>query len=112
MSSNGHVNAAGLHAHLRHPIIDADGHWLEFGPTVREQLRKIGGDRAVDGFSLFGSQVAKELAMSVPERRAQRIAQQAFWGLPAKNTRDRATAMMPRLLYERMGELVLDFTVL
>ena len=112
MSSNGHVQAAGLRAHLPHPIIDADGHWLEFGPTVREQLRKIGGDRAVDGFSLFGSHVAKELAMSVPERRAQRIAQQAFWGLPAKNTRDRATAMMPRLLYERMGELGLDFTVL
>jgi len=112
MSSNGHVKAAGLRAHLHHPIIDADGHWLEFGPTVREQLRKIGGDRAVDGFSLFGSQVAKELAMSVPERRAQRIAQQAFWGLPAKNTRDRATAMMPRLLYERMEELGLDFTVL
>ncbi|HKA55906.1 MAG TPA: amidohydrolase family protein [Candidatus Binatia bacterium] len=112
MSSNGHVNASGLHARLRHPIIDADGHWLEFGPTVREQLRKIGGDRAVDGFSLFGSQVAKELSMSVAERRARRIAQQAFWGLPAKNTRDRATAMMPRLLYERMEELGLDFTVL
>jgi predicted TIM-barrel fold metal-dependent hydrolase len=112
MSSNGHVNASGLHARLRHPIIDADGHWLEFGPTVREQLRKIGGDRAVEGFSLFGSQVGKELAMSVAERRAQRIAQQAFWALPTKNTRDRATAMMPRLLYERMEELGLDFTVL
>ena len=112
MSSNGHVKASGLRAHLHHPIIDADGHWLEFGPTIREQLRKIGGDRAVDGFSLFGSQVAKELAMSVPERRARRIGQQAFWGLPAKNTRDRATAMMPRLLYDRMEELGLDFTVL
>src|SRR6266849_1268887 len=112
MSSNGHVNASGLHARLHHPIIDADGHWLEFGPTVREQLRKIAGDRAVEGFSLFGSQVGKELAMSVAERRAQRIAQQAFWALPTKNTRDRATAMMPRLLYERMEELGLDFTVL
>lgn len=75
MSSNGHVKASGLRARLHHPIIDADGHWLEFGPTVREQLRKIGGDRAVEGFSLFGSQVGKELAMSVAERRAQRIAQ-------------------------------------
>jgi predicted TIM-barrel fold metal-dependent hydrolase len=112
MSSNGHVNASGLHARLRHPIIDADGHWLEFGPTVREQLRKIGGDQAVEGFSTFGSQVGKELAMSVAERRAHRIAQQAFWALPTKNTRDRATAMMPRLLYERMEELGLDFTVL
>src|SRR5581483_11169205 len=29
-----------------------------------------------------------------------------------KNTRDRATAMMPRLLYERLEELGIDFTVL
>ena len=112
MSSNGHVNASRLRARLRHPIIDADGHWLEFGPVVREQLRRIGGDRAVEGFSLFRSQVVKELSMSVAERRDHRVAQQAFWALPTKNTRDRATAMMPRLLYERMEELGLDFTVL
>ena len=62
MSSNGHIKASGLRARLSHPIIDADGHWLEFGPTVREQLRKIGGDGAVEGFTRFGSQVAKELA--------------------------------------------------
>ncbi len=112
MSSNGHMKTSSLRARLSHPIIDADGHWLEFGPIVREQLRRIGGDRAVEGFSLFRSQVVKQLAMSVAERRDQRVAQQAFWGLPTKNTRDRATAMMPRLLYERMEELGLDFTVL
>jgi len=112
MSSNGHVQASSLRARLRHPIIDADGHWLEFGPVVREQLKRIGGDRAVEGFSLFGAQVAKELAMSVAERRAHRIAPQAFWALPTRNTRDRATAMMPKLLYQRMEELGLDFTVL
>lgn len=112
MSHNGHLSASILRARLRHPIIDADGHWLEFGPTVREQLRKIGGDRAVTGFSFFRSQVEKELSMSVAERRSHRVAQQAFWALPTKNTRDRATALMPRLLYERMEELGLDFTVL
>ena len=86
MSSNGHGQASSLRARLHHPIIDADGHWLEFGPVVREQLKRIGGDRAVEGFSLFGAQVAKELAMSVAERRAHRIAQQAFWALPTRNT--------------------------
>jgi predicted TIM-barrel fold metal-dependent hydrolase len=112
MSSNGHLQASQIRARLSHPIIDADGHWLEFGPVVCEQLRRIGGERAVEGFSMFRSQVLKELSMSVAERRNRRIAQQAFWGLPAKNTRDRATAMMPRLLYERMEELGLDFTIL
>jgi len=112
MSSNGHVQASQLRARLRHPVIDADGHWLEFGPTVREQLKRIGGDKAVEGFGVFGAQVMKQLTMSVAERRDQRLAQEAFWALPTKNTRDRATAMMPRLLYERMEELGLDFTVL
>src|SRR5207244_11867344 len=112
MSTNVNVNASRCRALLRHPIIDADGHWLEFGPVVREQLRRIGGDQAVEGFSLFRSQVVKDLSMSIAERRDHRVAQQAFWALPTKNTRDRATAMMPRLLYARLEELGLDFTVL
>jgi predicted TIM-barrel fold metal-dependent hydrolase len=112
MSSNGHQSASQIRARLRHPVIDADGHWLEFGPMVREQLKKIGGDQAVEGFGMFGAQVVNTLSMSVAERRRQRIAQEAFWALPTKNTRDRATAMMPRLLYERMEEFGFDFTVL
>ena len=112
MSSNGHMTAAKIRASLRHPIIDADGHWLEFGPVVREQLKRIGGEKAVQGFGLFGAQVVNSLSMSVAERRNQRSAQEAFWALPTKNTRDRATAMLPRLLNERLEELGLDFTVL
>jgi predicted TIM-barrel fold metal-dependent hydrolase len=112
MSSNGHLTAAQIRARVSHPIIDADGHWLEFGPVVREQLRKIGGDLAVEGFELFGGRVARDLSMSVSERRQYRIAQEAFWAVPTKNTRDRATATMPRLLYERMEELGLDFSIL
>ena len=30
-----------IRASLKHPVIDADGHWLEFGPIIVEQLRKI-----------------------------------------------------------------------
>ena len=112
MSSNGHTNGAGIRARLQHPIIDADGHWLEFGPLVREQLRKIGGTKAVEGFSVFTKLVQEHLSLSVAERRRQRTAQQAFWGIPTKNTRDRATAMMPRLLYERLDEFGIDFTIL
>ena len=112
MSSNGHLKASEVRARARHPIIDADGHWLEFGPVICKQLRRIGGERAVEGFTTFRSQVVKELSMSVAERRDQRIAQQAFWARPTKNTRDRATAMIPRLMHERMEELGLDFSVL
>ena len=32
--------------------------------------------------------------------------------IPARNTRDRATALLPKLLYERLDEFGIDFTVL
>ena len=79
---------------------------------MREQLRKIGGAKAVEGFSMFTTLVQEHLRLSVAERRHQRTAQQAFWGIPTKNTRDRATAMMPQLLYERLDEFGIDFTIL
>ncbi|MGE0824781.1 MAG: amidohydrolase family protein [Candidatus Binatia bacterium] len=112
MSSNGHATASKVRAQLHHPVIDADGHWLEFGPLVREELRRIGGAKAVEGFATFPKLVEKDLTMSLAERRRKRVGQQAFWALPTKNTRDRATSVMPKLLYERLGELGIDFTVL
>lgn len=112
MTSNSHVRAEKIRAALSHPVVDADGHWLEFGPSITAALGKIGGEDAVRGYTLFGEQMERELEMSVAERRFHRIGQQGFWAVPTRNTRDRATAMMPRLLYERMDELGLDFCVL
>ncbi len=106
------ASASELRSQLSHPVVDADGHWLEFGPQVRERMRQIGGDKAVQGFSTFANMVEEHLSMSLAERRRRRIGQQAFWALPTKNTRDRATAMLPRLLHERMDELGIDFGIL
>src|SRR5207302_4737476 len=53
----------------------------------------------------------ENLSMSVAERREKRIGQQAFWARQAENTLDRATAMMPKLLYDRLDELGLDFVI-
>ncbi|MGH8012510.1 MAG: amidohydrolase family protein, partial [Candidatus Binataceae bacterium] len=38
--------------------------------------------------------------------------QPVWWGLPTRNTRDRATAMLPRLMHERLDEMGFDFVVL
>ena len=103
---------AKLRASLRHPVIDADGHWLEYGPVVADALRKIGGEAAVRAMRINGDRVGRALRMSPDERRRQNIAQEAFWGAPTKNTRDRATAMMPKLLYERLDEFGIDFAIL
>ena len=37
---------------------------------------------------------------------------EGFWGRQSTNTLDRATAMMPRLLYDRLDELGLDYCVI
>ena len=41
--------------------------------------------------------------MSADERRHRQIGQEAFWFLPTRNALDRATAMMRRLMYERLN---------
>ena len=46
METNGHQSPERIRARLDHPIVDADGHWLEFGPVVSEELRRIGRDAA------------------------------------------------------------------
>ena len=50
MSGNGHLSPAQVHATVEHPIVDADGHWVEFPPVFAEKMRKVGGDQAADGF--------------------------------------------------------------
>ena len=112
MSHDNHPSASTIRAGLSHPVIDADGHWVEYTPVVSEQLRRIGGDRAVEGYLSISRQVRESLSLSVAERRRRRLPQEPFWSSPAKNTRDRATAMLPRLLYDRLGELGIDFAVL
>ena len=34
-----------------------------------------------------------------------------FWNRQAENTLDRATAMMPKMLYERLDEIGTDFAI-
>src|SRR5207244_5222894 len=100
-----------VHDRLKPPIIDADGHGAEFAPHMREEFRRIGGDTAVEALAVASQRIPTSLGMSVAERRRRRIGQEAFWFLPSKNTLDRATAMMPRLMYERLDDLGLDFCV-
>jgi predicted TIM-barrel fold metal-dependent hydrolase len=100
-----------LRARLSHPIIDADGHWLEYSPVMREEFRRIGGDAAVEGLALASSRVPNALKQSVAERARRRVGMEAFWSSPSENVLDRATAMLPRLMYERLDDLGIDFCV-
>jgi len=110
MSTQSHAQK--IRAGLKHPIIDADGHWLEYGPFILRELHKHGGQRAVEGFTAFNAHVGRALTASVDDRKRKRRAQEAFWAIPTRNTLDRATEILPHLLYERLDEFGIDFTVL
>src|SRR5437870_2834509 len=111
MQTNGQTEARKLHARLSHPVIDADGHWIEYGPVMREEFRRIGGEAAAEAYDFASQRVPNSLKMSLTERRRRRVGQEAFWGSPSQNVLDRATAMLPRLMYERLDDLGIDFCV-
>lgn len=112
MSANGHATPAQIHAKLKHPVVDGDGHWVEYDPVFSERMRKVGGDKAADGFLAAMRTTRDALSMSVTERRRRRIGQPGFWTRQSENTLDRATAMMPRMLYDRLDELGTDFAII
>src|SRR5438552_11123278 len=75
-------------------------------------MRKVAGHKAAYGVNPAMTAAQDALSMSVGERRRRRVAQPGFWTRQAGNTLDRATAMMPRLLYERLDEFGTDFAII
>src|SRR5476649_1875469 len=106
-----HRSPSEVRASLKHPIIDADGHWIEYNPVFAERMRKLAGAKAADGFILSQQRIPDALKLSVAERKHRGIAMEGYWTRQSTNTRDRATAMMPRMLYDRLGELGIDFGI-
>src|SRR3977135_319543 len=112
MSPGKEWNPEQVRSKLTHPVIDGDGHWIEYGPVFAEQVRKAAGDKAADGLLRPVRRIPDTLSLSVAERRRRGIAMEGYWGRQSTNTRDRATAMMPRMLYDRLDELGIDFGVI
>ena len=106
------LSAAQVRAELGHPVVDGDGHWVEYYPVMTEVLRRIGGEPAVAGYAYFGRMVAENVGLTDAERRARNAGHEAWWAVPTANTVDRATSMMPALLNDRLDEFGIDFTVL
>jgi predicted TIM-barrel fold metal-dependent hydrolase len=101
--------SAAVRAQLDHPVIDGDGHWLEPVPIFLDYLRQAAGASMVDSFV----KQAKDTGwydMSPEERLDIRLKRPTWWGEPA-NTLDRATAMIPRLFYERLDDFGIDFAI-
>ncbi len=83
-------------------------------PALLDYLAKVGGPKIVDVYNnAFENTMGNEwYRLTWEDRRDRRVMRPIWWGIPTKNTRDRATATLPRLLNERMDELGMDFSVI
>ena len=113
---------AEIRARLPHPVVDADGHLIETAPVFKpfflDFVKDIGGGDMVARFEAAGGMDYDETvlrpwgALSDAQRRATWATRPPWWSLPASNTLDRATAHLPRLLYERLDDFGIDFAVI
>jgi len=107
--------SAQIRARLSHPIIDSDGHTIENRAILADYVKSVAGAKTAErlvasaGASGYGSLLPD---LSLAQAREMRITRGPWWAIPAANTLDRATAMLPKLLYERLDELGLDYSVL
>ena len=103
--------AAEIRAGLNHPVIDGDGHWMEPIPVFLEYLTEVGGPAAVDKMRAIWRGREKWYQASAEERQHHRLRRTIWWGVTS-NTRDKATALLPALLNERLPGLGIDFAVM
>jgi predicted TIM-barrel fold metal-dependent hydrolase len=107
------MDATAIRAELDHPVVDADGHIIEYVPAIRDLLGDEAGGAVADRFAAMSKgTTALRASLDMDQRRAAGLARTGWWGVPARNTLDRATAMLPGLLYERLDEIGIDVAVL
>lgn len=110
-----------IRAALKHPVVDGDGHVVEFVPLFEDYLKDVAGPelrdrwvrhhRPATGEGNRNSTAGGWYAQTPEERRDRRTTRPPFWAIPTRNTRDLATAMMPELLVDRMDEIGIDFSI-
>ena len=97
---------------LNHPVIDGDGHFIEYLPLVRDFVAEDFGKDIANRFEQMSKSSQLVRKVPVESRRTAGISRTAWWALPAQNTLDRATAMLPKLMYERLEQLGIDYALL
>jgi predicted TIM-barrel fold metal-dependent hydrolase len=96
---------------IGHPVIDGDGHIIEYLPLVRDVLVGVAGESVAERFDLVVNSGRLVQMLSPAQRRDLALMRIPWWGIPTRNTLDRATAMLPRLLYERLDQIGIDVAI-
>src|SRR3954454_10300428 len=95
---------AAIRAELNHPVIDGDGHVIEAMPAVFDIARDLAGSDVVHRMQRFNRARFGDNEGFAGAK--------TFHGLPAENTLDRMTVMLPNLLRARLDEFGIDFGLL
>jgi predicted TIM-barrel fold metal-dependent hydrolase len=97
-----------IHDQLGHPVIDCDGHMIDFMPALEDYVREFAGPKGVAWYRRRNAWYDSDPAT----RQREHLARPVWWGYPTANTVDHVTALLPALLEERLGEMGIDFTVI
>jgi hypothetical protein len=105
------AEVAEIRRRIDHPIIDGDGHIIEYLPLVRDILVEVAGASVAERFDLVVDSGRLMQMLSTAQRRELALMRMPWWGIPTRNTLDRATAMLPGLLYERLDQIGIDVAI-
>jgi predicted TIM-barrel fold metal-dependent hydrolase len=111
MKAKPHPKVEEIRRRIDHPIVDADAHQLETVPVLLDYIREVGGSAMPERFLAYLRHQRRSFEMSWEQRFDTRTSMPVWWPIPTENTLDRATTQLPRLMYERMDEIGLDFSI-
>jgi predicted TIM-barrel fold metal-dependent hydrolase len=105
------TKGAKVRAELDHPVVDADGHWVELFPVYFDYIAEIGGPGMVDRFrARYGHRFHAWYDLDDDERRRRRLRRPSYWGMPV-NVRDRAATAIPGLFYDSLDDWGIDLAI-
>ena len=110
MHSPPHPDTARVRASIDHPIIDGDGHAVEYLPAIFDLVREVGGAKAVDAFRGLIAGTCAIRSLSRGDALRFGAFRMSWWGLTV-DALDRASVMLPRLFHDRLDELGLDVAI-
>src|SRR5262249_1104498 len=106
-----------IRAEIDHPVIDCDGHIVEFLPDLVPFLKRAGIEsethlRLLAAVAAWGRTFRGDWSkMSKEERARSRVARPSSNDF-SSNPLDRATTMLPELMYQRLDEIGIDFALI
>jgi predicted TIM-barrel fold metal-dependent hydrolase len=105
------TKSAKVREQLDHPVVDADGHWVELFPIFFDYIAEVGSPADVDKFRVrYGHRFHGWYELTVEERRQQRLRRPSYWGVPI-NVRDRAATALPGLFYDSLDDWGIDLAI-